>query len=128
MPVKHNNHAILMPTNKPDSYSPELLTVRGIIRAARGTRTQEAYAAELGIRQDLLCKYERGKINPPTGIIERCMRDVHILDKRRTPSARIIAERIKADLAAPELEPVRAAIANLLDVLTTTQRQQHASR
>lgn len=117
-----------MPANKSNSHTTELLTIRGIIRAARGPRTQEAYATELGIRQDLLCKYEKGKINPPSGIIERCMRDVHILEKRHTPSARTIAERIKNDLAAPELEPVRAAIANLLDVLTAAQRQQRVSR
>lgn len=52
----------------------------------------------------------------------------HILEKRHTPSARTIAERIKNDLATPELEPVRAAIANLLDVLTAAQRQQRVSR
>lgn len=105
-----------------DSTPEQFLTVRGIIRAARGTRTQEAYAAELGIRQDLLCKYEKGHVNPPAGIIERCMRDVHRISERKTPSAETIARRVKSDLGAPELEPVRAIIANLLDVLSAKRQ------
>lgn len=109
---------------KLESLPSELLTVRGIIRAARGARTQEIYAAELGIGQDLLSKYENGRVNPPTSIVERCMRDVHTLSQRRTPSADMIAKRVRTDLAAPELEPVRAAIANLLDVLSTSRRRQ----
>ena len=103
-----------------ESKPSELLTVRGIIRAARGARPQRVYAAELGIRQDLLCKYEKGHVNPPANIVEHCMRDVHRFNERQTPTAEMIARRVRSDLAAPELEPVRAAIANLLDVLAVS--------
>lgn len=127
MPVKHII-VVPMPRNQHNSNPSELPTIRGIIRAARGARTQEAYAAELGIRQDLLCKYEKGRVNPPASIVERCMRDVHTLSQRHTPSADMIAKRVRTDLAAPELEPIRAAIANLLDVLSTSRRRQTAHR
>ena len=123
MRVKHiSTYAPMHSTN--NAFSSELpLTVRGIIRTARGTRTQQTYAAELGIRQDLLCKYEKGRVNPPVEIIERCMREVHQLQQRQTPSANAIAKRIRADLSTPEMEPIRATIANLLDTLSTSSRR-----
>lgn len=111
-----------MKNKERDATGDQLLTVRGIIRAARGAKTQKAYAVELGIRQDLLCKYEKGAVNPPAQVIERCMRDVHRISMRRTPSAEAIAKRVRADLGAPELEPVRAIISNLLEVLSATRK------
>lgn len=104
------------------------LTVSGIIRAARGTRTQEAYAADLGIRQDLLCKYEKGRVNPPATIIERCMLDVHRLSDIQAPDADMIAQRILVGMAGPEFEPARAILANLLDLLSTPPRHTPAFR
>lgn len=115
------------PINEPNIPEPPL-TVRGIIRAARGSRTQEDYSAELGIRQDLLCKYEKGRVNPPTSIIERCMRDLHTVRQERAPTADSIAKRIRSDLAGPELEPVRAIIANLLDVLAAKSGSTRITR
>lgn len=124
MPVKHIWTRHPMSRKHQESLPNEPLTIRGIIRTARAARTQKDYAAELGIRQDLLSKYENGRVNPPAGIVERCMRDVHTLSQRRTPSADMIAKRIKTDLASPELEPVRAAIVNLLDVLSVSRHRQ----
>ena len=98
------------------------VTIPGIIRAARGVRTQKSFAKDLGIRQDLLCKYERGRVNPPTVVIERCMRDVHIDEKRRPPSATDLARRIRDELRATEAEPVRVAIAQILDALSFVGR------
>lgn len=126
MLVKHVYQAKHMKARGRNTASDQLLTVRGIIRAARGARTQEVYAAELGIRQDLLCKYEKGRANPPSLIVERCMRDVHRVSEHKTPSAETIARRVRADLVAPELEPVRAIIANLLDVLSAKHRSRHS--
>lgn len=111
-----------MKKDERNSDDNQQFSVRGIIREARGTKTQKEYAAELGIRQDLLCKYEKGAVNPPAPIVERCMRDAHRISKRRTPSAVTIARRIRSDLGEPELEPVRAIISNLLDVLSKTRK------
>ena len=116
-----------MKNKERDLAEHQLLTVRGIIRAARGNKTQKEYATELGIRQDLLCKYEKGAVNPPAQIVERCMRDVHRTSERRTPSAETIAKRVRSDLGAPELEPVRAIISNLLDVLSKTRKVVYPS-
>lgn len=98
------------------------LTIRALIVAARGARTQRQYAAVLGIRQDLLSKYENGRVNPPTRIIEHCMRDVHIGGQQETPNATELARRVRQELCEAKAEPIRAAISRLLDVLAVHPR------
>lgn len=107
------------------SKANQLLTVRGIIKAARAGQTQHAFAAQLGIRQDLLSKYETGRVNPPAAIVETCMRLVHTGSGNIPPSADAIAKKIRLELASPEFASARAAIANLIDALLNAARSRH---
>lgn len=104
-------------TNTMNTRKPPL-SISEIIQSARGSRTQREFAAILGIRQDLLCKYEKGRVNPPAKIIERCMRDVHIPEEHGIPSAEALARRIRRELSTQNLVQVRAAITHLLDALS----------
>lgn len=129
MHVKHISPSLMMPHELKLSTSNQPVTISGIIRAARGIRTQKAYAKELEIGQDLLCKYEKGRINPPAAIIERCMRELHIAEQRKPPSAADLARRVRDELQPVEAEPARVAISQLLDVLASGRRlMTHAQR
>ena len=100
---------------KPTDPAP---TVASIIRDARGDNTQETFAAEIGITQDRLSKYENGKTNPPAAVIERCLKIVH--DRRLTepPNAHAIARQVEATLDGSENAELRRALALLLNHLT----------
>lgn len=104
-------------TRKEAGYSKmtDEFTVRGIIRAARGKKTQAEYASELGIGQGLLSKYENGKVNPPSEIIERCMHDMNKQMGRKSPNADAIARRVRHELTGSENEKIRVALEYLLD-------------
>lgn len=90
-------------------------TVAGLIRQTRGNRRQEDFAPLIGVDQTLLSKYENGRANPPAHVIERCMAIAEEDEKRRDISVSEIAHRIRAELAAPELAPIRKAFSYMLD-------------
>lgn len=99
---------------KPQNFA-EVFTVRGLIITARGEKTQPQYAAELGISQSSLSKYENGKVNPPTKIIEQCMHELNKRMGKLPPTAETIARRVRRDLAGDKNEQLRAALVRLLD-------------
>lgn len=99
------------------------LTVRALLIAARGNRTQEEFAVTLGVRQDVLSRYESGRIsNPPARVIEYCMRELHIAAQQKTPKAAELARRVRQELSEANAGPVRAAISTLLDALAVSGR------
>lgn len=125
MRVKHFIQA-LDPMKQP-KIEQSLLTVRALISAARGNRTQEEYAAILGVRQDMLSRYESGRIaNPPARVIEHCMRELHIAAQQEIPAAAELAHRVQHELSEANTGPVRAVISTLLDVLAARNRTRRA--
>jgi transcriptional regulator with XRE-family HTH domain len=102
----------------------EPFTVKGLIRLARGQRTQAQFARILGVKQDVLCKYEKGRTNPPVSVIEHCMREVQKADNKGPPSANALAERVRTELAAANYGALRAAIASFLDAAGLNDRRR----
>ena len=117
----------LVPTQS-STLSVSHLTVRGIIRAARGNRSQSEYAKDLGITQDRLSKYERGRTNPPAEIIERCMRDAFRQSAQLSPEADAVARKVERHLAGEEHSRIRQALDVLIDCLTATDRSRGRTR
>jgi transcriptional regulator with XRE-family HTH domain len=104
---------------KPTDPAP---TVASIIRAARGKNTQDVFAAELGITQDRLSKYENGRTNPPAPVIEKCLKIVHDRQSRDPPNVHAIARQVETTLDGSENAELRRALALLLDhLLPNTQ-------
>ena len=56
------------------SFPPE--TQGDLIRWARGTSTQAAFAAARGINKSCLSRYESGKLGAPTALINYCLRQL----------------------------------------------------
>lgn len=94
-----------------------VLTVPDLIRTARGDRIQEDFAVELKVSQPQLCKYEKGKANPPRRVIEKCMQIVRGGVETAGVSAEDLAHRIKLRLKGPEQATARLAVAQLIDCL-----------
>lgn len=90
-------------------------TVAGLIRQARGNRRQEDFAELIGVDQTLVSKYENSRANPPPHVIEKCWAMVEETERKRDVSAVEIARRVQAELAVPELAPIRKAFAYVLD-------------
>jgi transcriptional regulator with XRE-family HTH domain len=76
------------------------------------------FAADLGITQSQLSRYERGEYNPPAKVIDACMREPHIGHGTSVPSADDLAQQVRTALASPDKAQARAAIASLLAAVT----------
>lgn len=100
-----------------------ITSVPDLIKAARKGLSQKDFAPRLGVKQSTLSRYERGKANPPTRVIEQCMQLVHMGDSGGAPTADALAERIRLSLADPELGHVRNALARLVDAFVTESAQ-----
>lgn len=90
--------------------------VRNIIREARGNRNQTEFAEFLGKSQGLVSKYERGIVNPPADILEKCM-GILQMNNGDDIDTEILAKRVRSELKAPEFSYARKTIAALLDGL-----------
>lgn len=94
------------------------LTVRNIIRVARGTQSQKEFCQCLQVSQGSLSRYESGESNPPARVIEHCLRLVHTSSISGDPLMRYMHTRLDAMEADVPDARVRAALACLLDYIT----------
>lgn len=93
-----------------------ILTVRGLVRAARGSSTQRDFGAALGgIGQDLISRYEAGLVDPPAKVIEACLRMLKGREESRLFSAEAVARRIERELQGEEHLELRRAFVYMLD-------------
>ncbi len=85
-----------------------------IIRDARGNLSQAEFAQKLGRSQPVLSKYERGTINPPAEVVEKC---IEILEQRNEDDISIdmLIKRLNKEVSGERYKGVRRAIKLLLD-------------
>lgn len=86
---------------------------------ARSGRSQAEFAHEMGVSQSALCRYETGKTNPKTEVIERCMRLVHWDDQEIDSSVDELTDKVRARLGRADQAPLRVALSKLIDGLVT---------
>lgn len=94
-----------------------IISISDLIKKARGGRSQQEFAHELGVSQSMLCRYENGEANPKTEVIERCMRVMHIVELEQALSADELAEKIRTRLSSEDKAPLRIALSKLIDGL-----------
>lgn len=93
------------------------LSVKEIIRAARGKLTQTAFAELLNTSQSLISKYESGITNPPADIINECMKIIHGKNIKGDITLKALEERMRKVLVGPAHAGARKAFAVILDSL-----------
>lgn len=86
-----------------------------LVRGARGSVSQEKFATELSISQELLSRYERGQVEPSVAVLERCWEILEERSTRAPPAADVLVRRIK-EVSGPEFTGVREAIARIIEV------------
>lgn len=94
-----------------------IISISDLIKKARGGRSQQEFAHELGVSQSMLCRYENGEANPKADVIERCMRIMHIIGLEQALSADELAEKIRTRLSSEDKAPLRIALSKLIDGL-----------
>lgn len=90
-------------------------TVRGMIKAARGTKSQPVFAAELGITQSTLSRYENGKANPSAQLIEKCMHILHTGARNSDPLYEYTVSIIEKSFSTSQDVKLRTALTYLID-------------
>ena len=98
-----------------------------LVRAARGSESQEHFAAKLGVSQETLSRYERSRFRPTSGIVARCW---EIIERRRDagpPPAGDLAKRVRRVDGAQHVA-VREAIARLIDISVNQARPGRRAR
>jgi predicted transcriptional regulator len=86
-----------------------------LVRNARGPISQETFAGELGISQEMLSRYERGRVKPPTDVVAKCWEVVEKRGSAAPPPASELALRVQR-VGGSEFVAVREAIARLIDI------------
>lgn len=94
------------------------MSVRGIIRAARGGSTQAKFAELLQTQQSLISKYESGVTNPPADVIDKCMKIIHGRTSDDEISLAALEVRMRKVLRGPSQASARKAFAIILDSLS----------
>lgn len=111
-----------------NSYQPggalDTSTVRGIIRTARGSRNQEDFAREIGATQPLLSLYERGKVNPPAVIIDRCLSILKAKEQSPNSSVRALVRAVETGLTGPQNQELRQALLVMIESLGLVSSKQ----
>jgi transcriptional regulator with XRE-family HTH domain len=97
--------------------------VAALFTEARNGQPQKSFALTIGVSQSSLSRYENGKANPPVIVIERCMRLVHRKNEV-SPTANVLADRIKEQLQSPDYDDIRFALSKLIDSVSKSQQQQ----
>lgn len=91
------------------------MSVKEIIRAARGELSQTAFAEQLKTSQSLISKYESGNANPPAGIINKCMNIIHGKNVKDDISLAALEVRMRKVLQGASQAQARRAFAVILD-------------
>lgn len=100
------------------------MTIKEIIREARGTLTQTGFVELLekqhGIKtsQGLISKYQSGKVNPPAAVIEVCMKIIHGGNISGEVSLDDLEKRVRRVLTGPAKADARKAFAVILERLS----------
>lgn len=94
-----------------------ITSIPELIKIARNGRSQAEFAHEMGVSQSALCRYETGKTNPKTEVIERCMRLVHWGNQETDPSVDELADKVRTSLGRADQAPLRVALSKLIDGL-----------
>lgn len=93
------------------------MSVKEIIRSARGELTQAGFAALLKTKQSLISKYESGNASPPANIIDKCMEIIHGKNIEGGISLKALEVRMRKVLRGPTQAEARKAFAVILDSL-----------
>ena len=102
-------------------------SVASMVRAARGTDTQEVFAAKIGKKPYSVSRYESGDASPPAEVINKCLEIIS--SRSRTPSATDIAKAVRDQLGGLQNEPIRTAIwAIIRSTRASSGRMKSASK
>lgn len=105
----------------------DLLTVREIIRSARGSTRQEEFARQVGSTQSLVSQYERGTVNPPAAVIDRCLEILRVRERTADTSVAAIVKAVENGLKGPKKQEVRRAVLSLLEILGVAPPRRNPS-
>jgi transcriptional regulator with XRE-family HTH domain len=99
-----------------------------LVKNARKIRglSQERFAAELGKRQSLVSKYERGLVEPPGEVVIHCV-TITRGEAEQAVSPDSVANLVRERLAEPEFARLRAAIALLIESVPRHSRRRGKS-
>ena len=103
----------------------EISSIPHLIKIARNGRNQAEFARVLGVSQSALCRYEKGKANPKTDVIEHCMRLVHWGDLRPDTTVEELATKVRSQLARDDQAPLRKALSKIIDGLISEKEVAH---
>jgi transcriptional regulator with XRE-family HTH domain len=117
-----------MPSLHPDPLDPRAFKVAVLIRAARGQTKQAEFGRALGnFSQSQISKYEKGEVDPPAAVIERCM--AIVAESRARPSPELetdLLHQVERVVATPELNQIALGLSLILAALRqhmpTTER------
>lgn len=92
-----------------------------LVRIARGPISQETFAAKLGISQESLSRYERGRTTPPSAVIAKCWETFEERHTSGPPAAEELAKRVHRVKGAEHVA-VREVIARLIEISVARRR------
>lgn len=93
------------------------MSVKEIIRTARGNLNQTEFAERLQTSQSLISKYESGNTNPPVVIINECIKIIHGRNIHGDISLTALEVRMRKVLKGPAQAQARKVLAVLLDYM-----------
>lgn len=105
-----------------------VFSVAEIITAARASKSQEKFAAELRVSQGTLSKYEKNEVSPPRDIIEYCMHVLHNEQQKSDPIMRLMNEQLGRNLHELGDVKLHAALNYLVDYLNRATTHSLPSR
>jgi predicted transcriptional regulator len=83
--------------------------------------SQEHFAAQLGVSQETLSRYERGRVKPSTEVVAICWRAIEDRRDAAPPPADVLARRVRR-VGGDRHVAVREAIARLIDISVNQAR------
>jgi transcriptional regulator with XRE-family HTH domain len=98
-----------------------------LVRNARGSQSQELFAAELDVSQESLSRYEQGKVQPPAAVIAKCWETLEGRGIGSPPAADELAELVRR-ISGSRHVAVREAIARLIDISVSAPRPGRKGR
>jgi transcriptional regulator with XRE-family HTH domain len=105
-----------MPSLHPDPLDPRAFKVAVLIRAARGQMKQAEFGRVLGnFSQSQISKYEKGEVDPPAAVIERCM--AIVAESRTAPVPQTETDllgQVERVVARPELNQIALGLSLIL--------------
>ena len=94
------------------------ISVKEIVRNARGSHTQIEFANILSTKQSLISKYESGKANPPAFIINECIQIIHKMNNSDDINISSLEIKMRRVLSGDSQAAARKAFAIILDSIS----------